>query len=223
MPTAQPRRHAGHQRGRQTASGTTSPRQAPATRTHCTSQAPQTPGQANRTVGHHGSRRRGGAGPRGGRLAARSVAADTQVSNFAGVACCARTADLAQVSLPGAVGGGAHIWLVRALVCVVGQAGLRLALAVSDDRPGSAAPGAGVGVTASGRHPPGPSPSSRSWGRLRCAGLADGPDLARGCFAPAAQAHCRAAGAADEGPGMAGEAASLRPGQAWSKLPDVYS
>jgi hypothetical protein len=91
MPTAQPRRHAGHhQRGRQTASGTTSPRQAPATRTHRTSQAPQTPGQANRTVGHHGSRRRGGAGPRGGRLAARSAAADTQVSNVAGVACCAR-------------------------------------------------------------------------------------------------------------------------------------
>jgi len=43
MPTAQPRRRAGHhQRGRQTASGTTSPRQAPATRTRCTSQAPQT-------------------------------------------------------------------------------------------------------------------------------------------------------------------------------------
>jgi hypothetical protein len=51
MPTAQPRSRAGHhQRGRQTASGTTAPRQAPATRTHCTSQAPQTPGQANRTV-----------------------------------------------------------------------------------------------------------------------------------------------------------------------------
>jgi hypothetical protein len=60
MPTAQPRRHAGHhQRGRQTASGTTSPRQAPATRTHRTSQAPQTQGQANRTAGHHGSRRWG--------------------------------------------------------------------------------------------------------------------------------------------------------------------
>jgi len=57
MPTADPRRQAGHhQPGRQTASGRTSPRQAPATRTHRTSQAPQTPDQANRTVGHRGSR-----------------------------------------------------------------------------------------------------------------------------------------------------------------------
>jgi len=34
------------------------------------------------------------AGSRGGRLAARSAAVDTQVSNFAGMACCARIADL---------------------------------------------------------------------------------------------------------------------------------
>ena len=55
MPTAQPRRQSGHhQPGRQTASGRASPRRAPATRTHCTSQAPRTQGQANRTVGHHG-------------------------------------------------------------------------------------------------------------------------------------------------------------------------
>jgi hypothetical protein len=72
MPTAQPRRHAGHhQRGRQPASGTTSPRQAPATRTHRTSQAPQTPGQANRTVRHHGSRRWGAS--RASRRSARSA------------------------------------------------------------------------------------------------------------------------------------------------------
>jgi len=50
MPTVQT---APHQSGRRTASGRTSPRQAPATRTHRTSQAPQTQGQANRTVGHH--------------------------------------------------------------------------------------------------------------------------------------------------------------------------
>jgi len=37
------------------------------------------------------------AGSRGGRLAARSAAVDTQVSNFAGMACCARIADLRDV------------------------------------------------------------------------------------------------------------------------------
>ena len=77
---------------------------------------------------------------------------------------------LAQVSPPGAAGLGAHIWVVCALVCVVGQAGLHLVLPVSHDRPGSAAPGAGVGgFTGSRRHPPGPSPSSYSC--CRCVAL----------------------------------------------------
>jgi hypothetical protein len=93
MPTAQPHRHAGHhQRGRQTASGTTSPRQAPAARTHRTSQAPQTPGQANRPVGHHGSRRRGAS-----RTSRRSTRSAICCRRYPGeqlcwAACCARTA-----------------------------------------------------------------------------------------------------------------------------------
>ena len=92
MPTAQ-RRHAGHhQPGRQTASGRTSPRQAPATRTHRTSQAPQTPGQANRTVGHRGSRWWGAR-----RTSRRPARGAICCCRYPGeqpcwAACCARTA-----------------------------------------------------------------------------------------------------------------------------------
>jgi hypothetical protein len=71
------------------------------------------------------------------------------------------------------------MWLVGALVCVVGQAGLRLVLAVSDDRPGSAGSGAG---SAASPHPGiirRASSSSCSCCGLRSAGLAGGPDLAR--------------------------------------------
>src|SRR5262249_9279157 len=65
-------------------SGRPSPRQATATRTHRTSQAPQTCGQANRTVRHRGSCWWGARRTSRRPLAARSAAADTQVSNFAG-------------------------------------------------------------------------------------------------------------------------------------------
>ena len=95
MPTAQPRRHAGHhQPGRQTASGRTSPRQAPATRTHRTSQAPQTRDQANRTVRHRSSCRWGANGT--SRRAARSAICCCRYpgGQLCWVACCARTAVL---------------------------------------------------------------------------------------------------------------------------------
>jgi hypothetical protein len=96
MPTAPPRRCTAPDRpGPRTASGRTCPRQAPAARTHHTSQALRPRGQANQPVGHRGSCRSGApepGGPYGCRLAARPAAAATQVTCATLPGCCARTA-----------------------------------------------------------------------------------------------------------------------------------
>ena len=103
MPTAPPRRHAGHhQPRRQTASGRTSPRQAPATRTHHTSQAPQTPGQANRRPDIAAAA--GRANSTSQRPAHRAHCCRYPGEQLCWAACCARTADracMASCSLSG--------------------------------------------------------------------------------------------------------------------------
>ncbi len=142
--------------------------------------------------------------------------------------CAPRTAPAADSSMAYSTAhsaplsiAGVHPWMSHPLSRAASRLACTWSCRCPNDRPGSAAPGAGVdGVTASRRHRPSPSPSSCSCCRLRGAALAGGPHLA-GRLSRASHAAALHGPRAKPGHGRRG---SLTPAESsLIKLPEIYS